>query len=139
MKNYNIYFVLSAVFPAVWVLVLGMRMVTGEWFYLFYGLYALAYLGVLQLITGIYLVIRYKHYPDWAKSGIVIYWLLTGLFFAFWIGLNQVVIFPNVLIALTFLGVPLLIAVYQFWLVYRLAGLRRRQLEKRAFLQLYNH
>lgn len=139
MKKYQVYFVLSVIFPSVWALVMGLVTVTEDQGFLIYGLFAHIYLGVLQLMTGLYLVIRYKRYPDWAQSGILIYWLITGLYFAFCIWLIKVVVHPTPLVGLIFLGAPVLIAVYQFQLVYRLAGLRRRQLEQRAFLQLYNH
>ncbi len=139
MGNYRIYFILTAIFALFLAFIIGKAITTGESGYLFFSLFGLAYLGVVQLMTGVYLLSKYKQYPTWAKTGIRNYWLFTGSYLALWISQIFWPIISETAFGIWLITGPLFIATYQFRLIWRMAGLRRRQLEKRAFLQIYSH
>jgi len=139
MGNYKLYFALTAIFVLFLVFIIGKAITTGESGYLFFTLFGLAYLGIVQLMTGVYLLSKYKRYPDWIKGGIRNYWLFTGAYLALCIIQAYGLPLPEQFLWGWIMIVPLFIATYQFRLIWRMAGLRRRQLEQRAFLQIYSH
>ena len=136
MKKYYLYFALTALFVLYILFLLGQAITTGEWTVMIFGLYGLLYLGALQLVTGLYLLAEYKHYPQWVGKGVREYWLLTGGYVLIWLAQAFWGMATEEFTWLWLIAMPLGIAFYQFRLVYRMAGLRSRQLEKRAFLKI---
>ena len=136
MKKYYLYFTLTALFVLYILVLAGQAIISRDPYIMVFGMYGLLYLGLIQLLTGLYLLAGYKHYPDWVGEQVRNYWLFTGTYVL--IGFTQAywLVIPDEFIWLWLAGLPLAIAFYQFRLVWRMAGLRRRVLEKRAFLKV---
>ncbi len=123
MRKYNMYLVISG------LLLLSV---------FFIGLTSFFLLGVFQLAVGIYLLVKIKAYPQWARKGIRNFWIIfisciSALLLGFvWSSL------AGYSMRLWLVFTPLFITICQYRLVFRMAGLRRRQLEKRAFLKIYS-
>lgn len=139
MKKYYLYFTLTGLLVLYVLLLVGQAIAVGQWTIMLFGLYGLGLLGILQLVSGLYLLAEYKHYPKWVGDGVRDYWLLTAGYVLFWLVQVLWAMVPDELTWLWLIAMPLGIAFYQFRLVWRMAGLRRRQLEKRAFLKIYSH
>ncbi len=138
MGNYKAYFVLTGIMG---LLALGLLInvaANGLGGLLLLGLLQIP-LGILQLVTGGTIAVKAGSYPEWVRKEIRVYWALTVGYF---IGLVPVIYAVEniwqIWVAWLFI-VPWFIAVYQFGLIWRMAALRKRQLEKRELLQLFNH
>ncbi len=138
MGNYKAYFVLTGIMG---LLALGLLInvaANGLGGLLLLGLLQIP-LGILQLVTGGTIAVKAGSYPEWVRKEIRVYWVLTVGYF---IGLVPVIYAVEniwqIWVAWLFI-VPWFIAVYQFGLIWRMAALRKRQLEKRELLQLFNH
>lgn len=139
MGNYKAYFVLTGLIGLLAVGLLATVVVSGSLGGLvFLGLLQIP-LGILQLVSGATLALKAREYPEWVRKEIRVYWGLTAGYF---IGLVPVIyVMENlwqIWVAWLFI-VPWFIAIYQFGLIWRMAALRKRQLEKRELLQLFNH
>lgn len=139
MGNYKTYFALSAVFGLIVICSLVSVLISGSTG----GLIVLSLiqipLGLMQLVVGITLAFKAHNYPAWAKKEIRFYWILNAGYFIGLVLVSAVMRdFEELWLAWLFI-VPWFIAVYQFGLVWRMGGLRKRQLEKRELLQLFNH
>ena len=139
MRNYYIYFALTALAPGSALYYVGLEIYHNSPFYRMGIGYSLLYLGLLQLATGLMLLVNTDRFPDWAQKGIRNYSLFTIGFFANGFLYYGLLSMPFPILGIGHLIVLVGLPIYQFILVCRLASLRKRQLEKRTFLQIYSH
>lgn len=139
MGNYKAYIALSALIAAAVLLVILNAFFTknsNELFVL--GLVQIP-LGLFQLVIGLRLGVQVHNYPQWVRRGIVTYWVLTVAYFLGLAIIKNAFTYNWSAWVIWLFVVPWGIAVYQFGLVWRMAALRKRQLQKRDLLQLFNH
>lgn len=139
MGNYKLYFALSALFALMLLTIIAMAIIhQGSGWLIFVGLIQIP-LGFMQLYAGVDLWVKRKNYPEALGKGIRAYWLMNLVYFLV-LGLIFTIsrdFWP--LVAAWLFVIPWIIAAFQFNLVWRMAGLRKRQLEKRELVQFYNH
>jgi hypothetical protein len=139
MGNYKAYIALSALIAATVLVVILNAFVTqnsNELFVL--GLVQIP-LGLFQLFIGLRLALQAYNYPQWVRRGIVTYWALTVAYFLGLAIIRSAFTYHWSAWVIWLYVVPWGIAVYQFGLVWRMAALRKRQLQKRDLLQLFNY
>ena len=139
MRNYERYFLSHFLFALV-AAALASTTIGPDFFFVkvFFMLFSIP-VGIGQLIAGSYLIVEYDNYPPWVKKGITTYWALS-------IGWLIVLLYMKASIRVSdetyeywlFLA-PWPIAVYQWVLIVRMYRLRKRQFEKREFLEIYKH
>ncbi|MCE7994580.1 MAG: hypothetical protein HEP71_21555 [Roseivirga sp.] len=139
MGNYKAYFALSAIFGllALTIILKAILLQDPGQFFLI-GLVQIP-LGLMQWVVGGRLAAISANYPAWVKKQVGNYWILTGSYFVGLLIVRYALTYfwPAWLIWLYV--VPWTIAAYQFSLVWRMGALRKRQLQKRELLQLFNH
>lgn len=139
MGNYKAYFVLSALLGFIALTIIANALISGYHGGLFLiGLVQIP-LGLLQLTSGLRLLADAHTYPAWVKKDLRVYWLLTGGYFAGLLLVRYAFAYVWPVWVVWLYIVPWGIAIYQFGIVWRMAALRKRQLEKRELLQLFNH
>lgn len=139
MGNYKAYFVLSAMFGLIALTIILKAILLqdpGELFLI--GLVQIP-LGLTQLVVGLRLIAISSNYPAWVKQRLGNYWILTAVYFVGLLIIGYTLSYFWPALAIWLFVIPWAIAAYQFNLVWRMGALRKRQLQRRELLQLFNH
>lgn len=137
MGNYKAYFVLMGLCALGLIVIIFNAVVVLDIEFLAFVALVLIPLGFLQLMTGITLLVRLHIYPAWVNRGLSKYWLVSIGYFVVLIAMSYIdAEIVGLLRVIWLFIVPWGIALYQFKLVWRMAALRKRQLEKRELLEL---
>ncbi|GAB5523691.1 MAG: hypothetical protein Roseis2KO_15630 [Roseivirga sp.] len=139
MGNYKAYFALSAIFGLlVLTIILNAILQRDPGQLVLIGLVQIP-LGLMQWAVGLRLIAISSSYPAWVKQRLGNYWILTAVYFLGLLIIGYTLSYFWPALAIWLFVVPWGIAAYQFSLVWRMGALRKRQLEKRELLQLFNH
>lgn len=139
MGNYKAYFVLSAMFGLIALTIILKAILLqnpGELFLI--GLVQIP-LGLMQWVVGGRIAAISGNYPAWVKKQVGNYWILTASYFIGLLMIRYMLTYFWPAWVIWLYVVPWAIAAYQFNLVWRMGALRKRQLQKRELLQLFNH